>query len=97
AVAQFAEGSFDVILMDMQMPEMDGLEAARRIRGAESERGDQPVPIIALTANARTEDRDACLAAGMTEFLTKPFTRERLLAVLRSSLRRSSASIPRPV
>ncbi|MEZ5066345.1 MAG: ATP-binding protein [bacterium] len=97
AVARFAEGSFDVILMDMQMPEMDGLEASRRIRRAESERGDKPVPIIALTANARTEDRDACLAAGMTEFLTKPFTRERLLAVLRSSRRQSSASIPRPV
>ena len=70
------------MLMDMQMPGMDGLEAARRIRAAETERGDAPTPIVALTANAFAEDREACLAAGMDGFLIKPLDRERLAEML---------------
>jgi len=73
---------YDLILMDMQMPGMDGLEAARRIRAAETERGAGRTPIIALTANAFAEDREACLAAGMDSFLVKPLDRERLAAAL---------------
>ena len=73
---------YDLILMDMQMPGMDGLEAARRIRAAETERGAGHTPIIALTANAFAEDREACLAAGMDGFLVKPLDRERLAVAL---------------
>ena len=73
---------FDLVLMDMQMPGMDGLEAARRIRASEAERDEARTPIIALTANAFAEDREACLAAGMDGFLVKPLDRERLAAAL---------------
>jgi CheY-like chemotaxis protein len=68
--------------MDLHMPGSDGIEAARRIRVAESERGARRTPIIALTANALDEDREACLAAGMDGFLTKPLDRERLTDAL---------------
>ena len=72
---------FDIIFMDMQMPEMDGLEATRWIRTLP---GHDPehVPIIAMTANARVEDRSACLAAGMNAFLSKPIESDALRGVL---------------
>jgi signal transduction histidine kinase/CheY-like chemotaxis protein len=76
---------FDCILMDVQMPELDGIEATRRIRMTEAARGLARTPIVALTANAFGEDRDACLAAGMDEFLVKPLDRERLADVLARS------------
>jgi len=72
------------------MPGSDGIEAARRIRAAESEHGARRTPIIALTANALDEDRDACLAAGMDGFLTKPLARERLADVLATVRGRAS-------
>jgi len=73
---------FDRVLMDVHMPGMDGLEAARRIRTFEAEAGTPHTPIIALTASASGEDRAACLAAGMDDFLVKPLDRERLVAAL---------------
>jgi CheY-like chemotaxis protein len=64
------------------MPVMDGLDAARRIRSAEAETAMRAVPILALTANASAEDRDAALAAGMNGLLVKPLDRERLREAL---------------
>ena len=71
AIEKVAEGGFDLVLMDMQMPVMGGVEAAL-IRQMEEELGRLPVPIFAMTANAQEEDRTACLEAGMNDFLTKP-------------------------
>jgi CheY-like chemotaxis protein len=66
--------------MDLQMPELDGLSATRQIRGAHP--GDRRPRIVALTANAFDEDREACLAAGMDDYLSKPLQRDKLAAAL---------------
>jgi CheY-like chemotaxis protein len=73
---------FDAVLMDVQMPVMDGLSATREIRLLEQERGAR-LPILALTAHALDRDRERCLAAGMDEYLSKPIQSEQLLAALR--------------
>jgi CheY-like chemotaxis protein len=73
--------------MDVQMPVMDGLEATRRMRAAEMEAGLPPTPILALTATAGVEDREAAIAAGMNEVLVKPLDRERLLEAIERSAR----------
>ncbi len=83
--ARAGGAAYDCVLMDLHMPGMDGLEATRRIRAMEAEHNDMRTPIVALTANVSTEDRDACLAAGMDGFLVKPLDRERLAAVLAAS------------
>jgi PAS domain S-box-containing protein len=83
--ARAAGTAYDCVLMDLQMPGIDGLEATRRIRAIEAERNSARTPIIALTANVSVADRDACLAAGMDGFLVKPLDRERLAAVLTAS------------
>ncbi|MFZ0608484.1 MAG: response regulator, partial [Xanthobacteraceae bacterium] len=80
--ARAAGAPFDRILMDLHMPGMDGLEATRRIRLLEAEDDIPRTPIVALTANASAEDRDASLAAGMDGFLIKPLDRDRLAAAL---------------
>ncbi len=82
AVAAFSEPRFDIILMDCQMPVMDGLEATRRIREAEKILGTARTPIVAVTANAYAEDRAKCLAAGMDDYLSKPFTEAQLAQLL---------------
>jgi len=82
AAARAAGAAYDLVLMDVNMPELDGLEAARRIRAAEIAAGSAPTPIIALTANLFAEDREACLAAGMNAVLVKPLDRERLADAL---------------
>jgi CheY-like chemotaxis protein len=73
---------FDAVLMDMQLPGLDGCEATREIRRIEKERGEARMPIIAMTANARTEDRQRCLDAGMDDYLSKPLRQETLAAML---------------
>jgi PAS domain S-box-containing protein len=79
--ARSAGAPFDLVLMDLHMPGIDGLEAARRIRAAEAETNHR-TPIFALTANAFADDREACLAAGMDGFIVKPLDRRQLVAVL---------------
>jgi CheY-like chemotaxis protein len=89
--AQTAGTPYSLVLMDVQMPVMDGLEAARRIRAAERQAGVHPTPILALTATAGADDREAALAAGMNEVLVKPLDRERLIeAIERTALRPAS-------
>ena len=80
AVDQAACGEFDVVLMDLQMPVMDGLTATRAIRAMELGRGTRAVPILALSANARPEDIESSLEAGCTAHLSKPISKRRLLA-----------------
>jgi signal transduction histidine kinase/DNA-binding response OmpR family regulator len=76
--ARAAGTPYDLVLMDVQMPGLDGIETTRRIRALEKESAGARAPILALTANTFSEDRDACIAAGMDDFLTKPLDRERL-------------------
>jgi CheY-like chemotaxis protein len=82
AVAACAATAFDIVLMDLHMPRLDGVEAARRIRLAEADKAARPVPIYALTADALEAGRKACLEAGMDGFLTKPVDPAELDAVL---------------
>ena len=83
ACEMFRAGNYDLVLMDRQMPVMDGLAATRNIRDWEEANGRQPIPIIALTASALKGDREMCLAAGCTAFLTKPIRQTVLLQAIR--------------
>ena len=80
AAKMIDQTGYDVILADIRMPEMDGFEATRCIRAAE--RGERHVPIIGLTAHASAEAREACLKAGMDDFISKPYTLDELGAAL---------------
>ncbi|MGQ0737149.1 MAG: response regulator [Acidobacteriota bacterium] len=105
AVEAWGHGGFDVVLMDVQMPEMDGFEATSAIRSAEASTGSH-VPIVALTAHALKGDRELCLAAGMDHYLSKPLRSDHLLAMVRQIIRfkaqpstsgsTSAASTPNP-
>lgn len=93
AIQAIREHQFRIVLMDCQMPELDGYEATRRVRSLENEgrlRGH--VPIIALTANAVKGDRDRCVAAGMDHYLSKPFEPQSLLEIIQKYGRNSDAA-----
>ena len=81
ALEAFGRHGFDLILMDVQMPEMDGLEATALIRAAEQHTG-QHIPILALTAHVMKGDREKCLAAGMDAYLSKPLDPGSLAATI---------------
>ena len=91
AVALAARERFDLILMDCQMPEMDGFEALVRLRVDEAAAGLPPVPVVAVTAHAMSGDRQACIEAGFTAYLAKPFTQAQLVASLEANLGRETA------
>ncbi|MGA8280667.1 MAG: response regulator, partial [Desulfobacterales bacterium] len=83
-IERLSETSFDLILMDVQMPIMDGYEAARAVRAAESGKDNEHhIPIVAMTAHATKGDREQCLAAGMDDYLSKPISSGKLLDILR--------------
>ena len=93
--AQAAGTPYDLVLMDLQMPGTDGIAAAKRIRGHETEQASGQggrVPILALTANTAAEDRNACLDAGMDGFLVKPLDRDKLNAALNDIAPRRSVA-----
>jgi two-component system sensor histidine kinase/response regulator len=82
AVDAYSRDTFDLILMDCHMPDMDGFEATRNIRAMQKHENLKRIPIIALTANAMQQDRDECLNAGMDDHLSKPYTRLQMRAML---------------
>ena len=97
AVAEFKKGDFDLILMDIQMPEMDGFEATKAIRDLEGERRKEEtstserIPIVAMTAHALTGDRERCIAAGMDDYVSKPIKPEALYSVINNVARKSQS------
>ncbi len=91
AVVAFESGSFELIFMDIQMPVMNGFEATSRIRELQSLSGDR-TPIIAMTANAMEGDQEKCLAAGMTDYMSKPINPKKLHQCVERMLARKSAS-----
>ena len=92
AIRALTQIPYDVVLMDVQMPEMDGLEATRRIRDPKTGVQNSRVPIIAMTAHAMKGDQDKCLAAGMDDYIAKPVQFEELVSVLQHWLERATAS-----
>ena len=89
ALSSLADGSYDLVLMDVQMPEMDGLEATRLIRARERRTGGH-VPIVAMTACAMQGDRERCLSAGMDGYLAKPIRAAQLLETVEDVVRRGA-------
>jgi CheY-like chemotaxis protein len=95
AVAAFSHGSYDLVLMDCQMPEMDGFEATAEIRRREAHQDNSDrLPIVALTAHALQGDHEHCLAAGMDDYLSKPFTQDQLMVVLERWLPKKDVTMP---
>ena len=86
AISALKNRSYDIVLMDMQMPEIDGIEATKIIRDATSGIENPNIPIIALTANATAEDKQKCLDAGMNDFITKPIIRKELFSKIYNQL-----------
>ena len=96
AVSKYLNQSYDVILMDIQMPVLNGYEAAKKIREHEKI-SKKRVPIIALTAYAMQSDREKCLEAGMDDYLSKPFNNSQMQSMLERWLPRTKAPQQNPV
>ncbi len=94
AVTALATAPYDLVLMDVHMPEMDGLQATRAIRDPGSPVADHHVPVVAMTASATKEDRERCFAAGMDDFMSKPITPDRLADVLARWVRDGAEAEP---
>ncbi|NJN46985.1 MAG: response regulator [Candidatus Competibacteraceae bacterium] len=86
AVEAIKQHSYDLILMDVQMPELDGYQATAIIRDQEKVADTAPIPIIAVTANALSGSQEECLAAGMNDYISKPFRQSQLAALLQQWL-----------
>jgi CheY-like chemotaxis protein len=82
AIRAIANKSYDLILMDIQMPEMDGIEATKYIRKQELELQTSPIAIIAMTANATEDDQNVCRDAGMSDYISKPIQIDKLKNIL---------------
>lgn len=91
AVNKWGSGAYDIVMMDCSMPDMDGYQAARHIR--ERENGQRRIPIVAVTANAMAGDRQACLDAGMDDYMSKPIRFQELHTVLARALRLDDAPV----
>lgn len=85
AVEAYKQQSFDLIMMDVQMPVLNGYEATRLIRKLEAEKGTH-TPIVALTAYAMKSDKDSCIEAGMDDYISKPFKRQQFLDMVINTL-----------
>jgi PAS domain S-box-containing protein len=96
ALQALQNNSYDLVLMDCQMPVMDGYAATRAIREREARKGLNRLPVVALTANALVGDADACLESGMDDHLAKPYTRRQLAAAMVRWLPAHSVQLPRP-
>jgi CheY-like chemotaxis protein/HPt (histidine-containing phosphotransfer) domain-containing protein len=96
AIAALERGVYEAILMDCQMPELDGFATTRMIREREAKSAQRRIPIIALTAHAMKGDQEQCVAAGMDDYLSKPFTLEQLHTVLQRWLTSETVSQPTP-
>ena len=82
ALSAINSNRFDLILMDIMLPEMSGIDVTVEIRKIEQEANADPVPIVALTANTLDNDREKCFKAGMNDYLSKPFTVDQLVAAI---------------
>jgi len=96
AIAAFSATRYDLVLMDMQMPEMDGVEATATIRAMEKTYALPRIPIVAMTANTAAHDRERCLAAGMDDYIAKPIKADTLLATVARWLNGVTSAAPPP-
>jgi len=91
AINLFAPGKYSIVMMDVQMPVMDGFETTRHIRGFEKTKNATPTPIIAMTAHAMKGDRERCIGSGMDDYIAKPFNPHQLQAMLGKYLKKAAA------